>query len=58
MAEIPRLCVEKLGNSWLLPALFALIRKISSHHPSSPELIRVPLEKIRFNPILIYGIEY
>jgi len=34
-AEIPRLCVEKLGNSWLLHALFALIRKISAaSHPA------------------------
>jgi len=35
-----RLGVENLGNSTLLPALFALIRNISSRHPSGPELIR------------------
>ncbi len=40
MAEIPRLCVENLGNSPLLPAISALIRKISTRHPSDPELIR------------------
>jgi len=39
-AEMPRLCVENLGNSALLPALFALIRNLSSRHPSGPELIR------------------
>ncbi len=39
-AEMSRLCVEKLGDSALLPALFALIRNISSRHPSGPELIR------------------
>ena len=39
-AEMSRLRVENLGNSALLPALFALIRNISSRHPSGPELIR------------------
>jgi len=44
-----RLCVENLGNSMLLPALFALIRNISSRHPSGPELIRGSLKIIDLN---------
>ncbi len=40
VAEMDRLCVEKLANSLLLLAFFALTRFILSHHPSSPELIR------------------
>jgi hypothetical protein len=39
-AERPRLCVEKLRNSWLLRAFFALIRTLSSRHALDPELIR------------------
>jgi hypothetical protein len=39
-AEMPRLGVEKLRNSPLLRALFALIRAISSRHTLDPELIR------------------
>jgi hypothetical protein len=38
-AEMPRLCVEKLRNSGLLRALFALIRNISSRHALDLELI-------------------
>ncbi len=43
-AEMLRLCVEKLRNSQLLRALFALIRRISSHHTLDPELIRGSLK--------------
>ena len=39
-AEMTRPCVENLGNSTRLPALFALIRDIASRHPSGPEFIR------------------
>jgi hypothetical protein len=40
LAEMSRLCVEKLLNSGLLGALFALIQNISSRHDLDPELIR------------------
>jgi HAD superfamily hydrolase (TIGR01549 family) len=39
-AEMFRLYVEKLRNSGLLCALFALIRNLSSRHALEPELIR------------------
>ncbi len=45
-AEMLRLCVEKLRNSQLLGALFALIRRISSHHTLDPELIRGSLSEM------------
>jgi len=48
-AEMSRLGVENLGNSRLLPALFALIRDISSRHPSGPELIRGSLIYLVFS---------
>ena len=39
-AEMAQLCVEKLRNSRLRRALFALTRAISSRHALNPELIR------------------
>ncbi len=39
-AKISRLCAENLGNSQLLSTIFALIQKISTRHPSDPELVR------------------
>jgi hypothetical protein len=36
VAEIRRLCIEKLLNGRLLPALYVLIRSISSHHALEP----------------------
>ena len=53
-AERLRLCVEKLRNSRLLRALFALIRSLSSHHSLDPELIRGSLDDRQY--LLMVGV--
>jgi hypothetical protein len=55
LAEMPRLCLEKLRNSGLLCALFALIRNILSRYTLDPELIR---DSLIFRPDIHHETRY